>query len=353
MERKKRLRIMAVVIGLIIGVSGYGYARHHHHYHYSDGHSRVYTFHHRYWKDHLHFGLDTGLGRYIADGNWYGDPTVYPDTVSPSAPGVREHTKSLISAFSALHDDLSRIDATAKSTEDYVGKIAVQGDRRLKGLNSSLSKDAESGDALHKDKSDLSKYSTWVNPENRKEYLKLGTPISNEDRQKLLEDMPILDVKEASDFTNPEEWQKNDLKVQEYHRKVSTESTVARLQVLNEIMDLQKQAEKLLKTDFGNTLSDKQKMAMLQALRSKMKILSSKLQYINDTENEINEKYERKKKLENAAYTSGNIKYPALDPYHPTEDDKKRMSSSSKNFGFLSFSNHKKADDTAGSAEGN
>ena len=189
-----------------------------------------------------------------------------------------------------------------------------------------------------------------VNPENRKEYLKLGTPISNEERQKLLEDMPILDVKEASDFTNPEEWQKNDLKVQEYHRKVSTESTVARLQVLNEIMDLQKQAEKLLKTDFGNILSDKQKMAMLQALRSKMKILSSKLQYINDTENEINEKYERKKKLENASYSAGNIKYPALDPYHPTDNDKERLSSSSKNFGFLSFSNYKKAE---GSAEGN
>ena len=115
MERKKRLRIIAVVVGLIIGVSGYGYARHHHHYHYSDGYSRVYTFHHRYWKDHLHFGLDTGLGRYIADGERHNEPAPGDDT-RESVPGVREHTKSLISAFSALHDDLSRIDATAKTT---------------------------------------------------------------------------------------------------------------------------------------------------------------------------------------------------------------------------------------------
>ena len=156
------------------------------------------------------------------------------------------------------------------------------------------------------------------------------------------QDMPILDVKEASSFSTPQERFENDLKVQEFHKKVSTESTAARLQILDEIKDLQKQVEKLLSTDFGNTLSDKQKMAMLQALRAKMKVLDSKLKYVNDTEKEINEKYERKKKLEGSSYAAGNIKYPAVDPFNPTDEDRKRMSTSSKNIGFLSFSNYKR-----------
>lgn len=336
-KNKKRMACMAL-LGILLAF-GVAEARHHHWYsYYSDGHLTYYVFRDcAPYIDHLHFGLVTGLGRYIADGNWYGDPTVWPDTVSPSAPGVREHTKDLAGVLENIKATTSSIDKTLKETDDIYKKIYQQGENKLAGVSGSVKDDMESGDAIHKDQADLKVFSTWVNPEKREEYNKLDTPIDYYERKRLVSEMPILDVKGSEDIDTADKRMEVSLTTQKYHQKVLGEGTAARELVLAELQRVEEQVARLQGTEHGNMLSEGQKNVMLKALKAKMQVLDMKLKHINDTEKEVNRKYELKKNLEDSAHASAAVRYPGYDPYNPTEEDKKKVSSSSNNFGFLSF----------------
>ena len=136
---------------------------------------------------------------------------------------------------------------------------------------------------------------------------------------------------------DPDQVKEAFLKDKEFFRKVASEATAARLQVLQEIEDVQKAVADVIDSKDKTNMSNSQKLALLEALNYKMKVLSLKLNYINETENEVKKKYETKRKLEQSARDTAMISYPAYDPYHPTEEDKKKVHSSSKNFGFISF----------------
>ena len=375
---KKKVLILSSLFIMCSSMFAYAW----HWYIYSDGsYSAHWT--RRFYLDHLHFGLEhpeyyPNGATLIADGDWYGDPTVAPDYAQPSKPGLRERTKDRLDVLKEIHKDFSEIDRTSKvikdttdKTEDVVLKIYNQGEKRLVGINFSDEKIKGAINAVTKDTADLSKYSTWVNPENRKESEKLTTPISVAERKELLKKMPLLDVKEASGNMDPDQVKEAFLKDKEFFRKVASEATEARLLVLKEIEDVQKavadvidsndkmtmsnsQKNELLKTFYMSNMnqdqiqalleslnktnmSNSQKLALLEALNYKMKVLSLKLNYINETENEVKKKYETKRKLEQSARDTAMISYPAYDPYHPTEEDKKKVHSSSKNFGFISF----------------
>lgn len=339
---KKKVLILSSLFILCSGMLAY--ARHW--YIYSDGsYSAHWT--RTFYLDHLHFGLEhpgyyPGGATLIADGDWYGDPTVAPDYAQPSKPGLRERAKDRVNVLSEIHKDLAEIDKTSKvikdttdKTHEVVAKIYGQGEKRLRGIDNDVYQVAT--DAVTKDTADLSKYSTWVNPENRKESEKLTTPISVAERKELLKKMPLLDVKEASGNMDPDQVKEAFLKDKEFFRKVASEATAARLQVLQEIEDVQKAVADVIDSKDKTNMSNSQKLALLEALNYKMKVLSLKLNYINETENEVKKKYETKRKLEQSARDTAMISYPAYDPYHPTEEDKKKVHSSSKNFGFISF----------------
>ena len=339
---KKKVLILSLLFIMCSSMFAYAW----HWYIYSDGSYSAHWTRTFYW-DHLHFGLEHP-GYYpngatlIADGDWYGDPTVAPDYAQPSKPGLRERTKDRLDVLKEIHKDFSEIDRTSKvikdtmdKTKTVVGKIYKQGETRLEPIENDVYRVAT--DAVTKDTADLSQYSTWINPENRKESEKLTTPISVAERKELLKKMPLLDVKEASGNMDPDQVKEAFLKDKEFFRKVASEATAARLQVLQEIEDVQKAVADVIDSKDKTNMSNSQKLALLEALNYKMKVLSLKLNYINETENEVKKKYETKRKLEQSARDTAMISYPAYDPYHPTEEDKKKVHSSSKNFGFISF----------------
>lgn len=356
-KRKKTLNFKKIVVLTLLGVmmtSGLSYAWLRYRW-YSDGYRQAWLERDIYAHD-LDFGLSTGRGPYIADGDNSKDPSVWPDVqgMIPTTPGVREITKDIIPEFKGIHKDTTsidkigkNIDKTEEKTMDFMKKVMDDGDKRL---NHAGVAGNSSNDVFHRDKMDLSKYSTLINPENREKLDDLygsrfniqsgeyePVVMSSEERRTLVESVPIIDVKDAETLHNNSLRRKAEEETFQYYKKTAEEATVARLQMFEDLKEVQNQISFLMDKDKKSTLSEKQKLAMLKALHLKMDELEMKLKHINDTEEEVTRKYKNKQQLEAQSLAAGALSIPSYDPYNPSDADKETMKSSAVNFGFLSF----------------
>ena len=307
---------------------------------YSDGHASAhYTRTH--YKDHLHYGLETGKGRYIADGNWYGDPTVAPDGVRPHAPGHREHVIEDTKVLEKVHAFTASIDTTMKSVAKIFENIFKTEDKSLVAAKEA---DLQHADQVMKENVlDLSKNKTMLNPDKAQKYMIDAVsekPLTNAEIRLRDEEHPIFKPLTGEDLLDPEKVSESRKKSAEYMENVRKEASTIYMAYNTQIKALTDEIVKL--HDSMNKAGDKDNLAYQQKA-AKVKSLSQQIDYLKERyksvkqrEEDLEKKYENKLKDEAKSRQSVFMSYQAYDPYNKDKDED-APKTSSKNFGIMSF----------------
>ncbi len=306
---------------------------------------------------------------FVADGFWGpGEQSPWPDPERTRGTGVRESTEDIDTILNdkeeqngvmynvrEIQKSTDSTDKTTNKIQELAGSVYGVGEDALGHANDSIFDAMNQEDSVYKkDKLDLTKYHTVINPEKREEleklsgfkydkntgtYVALGESgqLTYSERKALKESYPVIDIQNYDVLNDPEKRAESQKKAYDYYRQVSDEAAAARTQMMSELQELEAAMQPLMDVDARSRLSEKEKLTMVKALKIKMEALEMKLNHINAEEAEVQRLYERKKQLESVAQANNALAMPSYDPYNPTDGDKNTFQSTSTNFGILSF----------------